>query len=81
MAMLSSFFLQRPAAPDGAGIRELARVRLVEEFLAEGYVLPEGAEGTVVLEHGKGEAFEVEFTTPFHAVVGVPADLLRPISP
>ena len=78
--MLSTFFLQNPTAPDGSAIRELARVRLVQEFWSEGYVLPEGAEGTVVLEHGQGEAFEVEFTTPFHAVVGVPADMLRLIS-
>ena len=75
--MLSSFFMQRPVAAEAKDIKLLGRVRLAEEFLSEGYLLPEGAEGTVVLEHGEGEAYEVEFTSPFHAVVGVPSALLR----
>lgn len=74
--MVSSFLTQ-PAPEGTTQIEELDRVRLLGETLAEGFLLPEGAKGTVVLKHGKGEAFEVEFTEPFHAVVGVPAASLQ----
>ena len=76
--MSSSFLLQQPGAGEATRIKELDRVTLTQEVVAEGYVLPEGAEGTAVLRHGRGEAFEVEFTTPYHAVVGIPSSLLRP---
>ena len=75
---MATGFLTQAVQPTVASIKEFDRVRLLTETLAEGYLLPEGAEGTVVLKHGRGEAFEVEFTTPFHAVVGVEAARLRP---
>ena len=74
----SSFPTRQPGETKAAQIKEYDRVRLAEEVLAEGHVLPKGAEGTVVLRHSRGEAFEVEFTTPFHSVVGVPSSLLLP---
>lgn len=41
--------------------------------LRDGRRLPEGARGAVVFVHGNGEAYEVEFAEPFHAVATVPA--------
>jgi len=41
--------------------------------LKDGRRLPEGARGAVVFVHGDGEAYEVEFLEPFHAVATVPA--------
>ncbi len=55
-------------------IRVLDRVRLTEDLTTEGVTLKTGAEGTAVFKHrpnSKGDAFEVEFSTPNHAVVGV----------
>jgi hypothetical protein len=64
------------SAPSVPGIKVFDCVRLNAEIQVEGHRLPVGAEGAVVFAHGQGEAFEVEFTSPFHAVVGVPARLL-----
>jgi len=57
---------------------ELSRVRLAKEFcLGEGKTLPVGTSGTVVGVWAQGEAYEVEFSKPFHAVLTVPAQQLR----
>ncbi len=60
-------------------IRVLDRVRLTEDLTTEGVTLKTGAEGTAVFKHRRnrhGDAFEVEFSTPIHAVVGVYASKL-----
>ncbi|MCJ2061275.1 DUF4926 domain-containing protein [Methylobacterium sp. J-088] len=44
--------------------------------LKDGRTLPEGARGAIVFVHGDGEAYEVEFIAPFHAVTTVPASSL-----
>ena len=65
-----------PAA-EPAGRRplpELSVVRLSADLaLDDGRTLPAGARGAVVLVHGAGEAYEVEFVTPFHVVATVTA--------
>lgn len=49
-------------------------VRLSGELmLDDGRMLPAGATGAVVFVHAAGEAYEVEFVTPFHAVATVMA--------
>lgn len=54
-------------------IRDLDIVALVEEIPTDG--LPAGQTGTVVMTHGNGEAFEVEFILrPHHSIV---ATILR----
>jgi hypothetical protein len=60
-------------------IRVLDRVRLTEDLTTEDVSLKRGAEGTAVFKHRpnrQGGAFEVEFFTPIHAVVGVYASKL-----
>ncbi len=49
-------------------IAELEIVRLREPVETDNGMMPSGAEGTVVYVHRNGEAFEVEFERPFHAV-------------
>ena len=56
---------------------ELDVVRLVADADLEGEALVAGSEGTVLLVHDAGAAYEVEFMSPRHAIVGVPADLLE----
>jgi len=79
--------IKKRAAPGPAGevaaisrpIHVLDRVRLTETVTAEGVSVPCGAEGTAVLKHrstGQDDAFEVEFTKPAHAVIGVHASKL-----
>ncbi|EIZ83119.1 hypothetical protein WYO_4228 [Methylobacterium sp. GXF4] len=48
--------------------------------LKDGRKLPVGARGAVVFVHGDGEAYEVEFVDPFHAVATVPAPSLSRVS-
>ncbi len=45
--------------------------------LLDGRILPRGATGAVVFVHGNGEAYEIEFVAPFHAVETVRASLLQ----
>ena len=53
---------------------EHCMVRLASHFdLGDGRTLPVGALGAVVFVHGNGEAYEVEFIEPFHAVATIPA--------
>lgn len=56
---------------------ELSRATLAQDLtVAEGH-LPAGATGTIVGVYRSGEAYEMEFTAPFHAVVTVRPDDLR----
>jgi hypothetical protein len=57
---------------------EHSMVALLSGFtLEDGRLLPPKAEGAVVGVWADGEAYEVEFDNPFHAVVTVPAAKLR----
>ncbi len=58
-------------------IRDHDRVRLLAPLTLEGRFIPEGATGSVVMTYEAGAAFEVEFTAPIHAVVGVPREHLQ----
>jgi hypothetical protein len=51
------------------GFSELSIVRLDRDFAVNGQVLPAGTAGTVVAVYADGAAYEVEFESPFHAVV------------
>ena len=53
-------------------------VALLSGFtLEDGRLLPPKAEGAVVGIWADGEAYEIEFEKPFHAVATVPAAKLR----
>lgn len=54
--------------PDST-VRELDVVRLLAEVKLDEGQLPAGALGTAVYRHRNGEAFEVEFILPFHALL------------
>ncbi len=55
-----------------SSIPELSRVALTAPQPAEdGRMLPEGSEGTIVGTWARGEAYEVEFTRPFAALITV----------
>ncbi len=78
-AGVSGFMVTGGAPARRRTIEVLDRVRLTEDLTAEGVVLRKGAEGTAVFKHRAnehGEAFEVEFSSPIHAVVGVQASKL-----
>ncbi|MCJ2096356.1 DUF4926 domain-containing protein [Methylobacterium sp. J-072] len=62
----------------GAAIRELSRVTLVDRHETEdGHILPAGSEGTIVGTWARGAAYEVEFTKPFAALVTLEPDQFR----
>ncbi|WP_342148913.1 DUF4926 domain-containing protein [Methylorubrum sp. SB2] len=62
------------AQPSRLPLAELSMVRLSGDLtLDDGRTLPAGATGAVVFVHAAGEAYEVEFITPFHAVATVTA--------
>ena len=52
---------------------ELSDVTLNHAVDFEGRILPAGASGTVVAAYASGQAYEVEFEKPFHAVVTLDA--------
>jgi hypothetical protein len=52
---------------------ELSTVRLTHDVDVKGRILPKGARGTVVAACSDGIGYEVEFETPFHAVVTLKA--------
>ena len=60
-------------------IPELSVVALRHSQECGGKVLPEGAEGAVVYAYGDGVGYEVEFEKPFHCVVTVERDDIRPV--
>lgn len=57
----------RRSAP--AHYAELSVVRLARDLDVEGETLKAGTRGTVVGVYADGAAYEVEFNTPFHAVL------------
>jgi hypothetical protein len=56
---------------------ELSLVSLALPVTAEGRVLPPGATGTVVHVYPDEQAYEVEFTSPFHTVATVEAASIK----
>ncbi|MES2023016.1 MAG: DUF4926 domain-containing protein [Pseudomonadota bacterium] len=69
----------KPVAKGGPGhtasaIQELDVVRLLAEVTLDEGRLPVGTLGTAVFRHQNGEAFEVEFMTPFHALLTLRAN-------
>lgn len=58
-------------------VRELDQIVLDEDVASETGRVPRGARGTVVLVWRDGEAFEVEFTSPFAALVMVGPNQIR----
>ncbi|GGE74811.1 type I restriction endonuclease [Sphingomonas prati] len=61
--------LLRDRAPETGGISDLSRVRLRVPKRAGEQDIPAGSTGTVVYVYKKSLAYEVEFSSPFHAVV------------
>lgn len=49
-------------------IHEIDRVALLGEISTTEGVMPVGTVGTVVYRYNNGEAYEVEFTKPFHLI-------------
>jgi hypothetical protein len=63
-------------------LKELDRIVLTAPLASEG--LERGDVGTIVMVHGSGEAFEVEFMTldgETAAVATVESDHVRPVGP
>jgi hypothetical protein len=72
-----STFYARTLSHAGA-IRELSRIALtIPQKAEDGRVLPVGSEGTIVGTWARGEAYEVEFTRPFAALVTVEPSQFR----
>lgn len=67
----------RPAVKQRPAIEELSRVALAVAVRTEDGELPAGATGTVVGVYRQGEAYEIEFTQPFHTVATVMPDAIR----
>lgn len=66
-----------PSVKQDEPIEELTRVALQIAVETEDGVLPAGAKGTVVGVYGRGKAYEVEFTSPFHTVATVMPDAIK----
>jgi len=60
-------------------IPELSLVALRQSRECDGRVLPEGATGAVVFAYRDGVGYEVEFDEPFHCVVSLTRDEIRPV--
>lgn len=60
-------------------LEELDRVSTTAPVETDGGILPAAASGTVVAVWGKGEAYEVEFTRPFRALVTLQASQVRAV--
>ena len=54
-------------------------VALTHARECKGKVLPEGAKGAVVFEYRDGAGYEVEFDEPFHCILTVERDDIRPV--
>ena len=57
------------ATPEDA-LPELSMVRAVTDIREGETLIPKGAIGAIVLVYPEKNAYQVEFVTPFHAVVG-----------
>lgn len=60
-------------------IPELSVVALTHALPMGDRILPEGATGAVVFAYRDGLGYEVEFDEPFHCVVTVERDDIRPV--
>ena len=61
-------------------IPELSVVALTHPVkAADNRVLPQGATGTVIFAYRDGAGYAVEFEEPFHSVVTVERDDIRPL--
>jgi hypothetical protein len=67
-----------PTAERPLSIADLSVVSLRHDQECDGRVLPEGATGAVVYTYDDGAGYEVEFEKPFHCVVTVARDDIRP---
>ncbi len=65
---------RRDLGHSGIPIEELDIVRLLAEVTLDEGRLPIGTLGTAVYRHQNGEAFEVEFLAPFHALLTLRAN-------
>lgn len=75
MSHMSTTFVLTPDIP--SAIRELDTARLLVPVTADdGREVPAGSVGTVVGVWNQGEAYEVEFVTPFEALATVAAGQL-----
>ncbi|CAN5399269.1 hypothetical protein BH10PSE15_BH10PSE15_09930 [soil metagenome] len=66
--------LQTREGDSSAPIQELDVVRLLAEVKMDEGHLPIGTIGTAVYRYRDGEAFEVEFSAPFHALLTLRAN-------
>lgn len=66
--------LRTPKGDSGVPIQELDMVRLLAEVKMDEGHLPIGTLGTAVYRYRDGEAFEVEFSAPFHALLTLRAN-------
>lgn len=60
-------------------IPELGLVALRQPREHDGGILPEESTGTVVFVYRDGVGYEVEFEEPFHCVVTLARDEIRPV--
>ena len=75
----SDEWTRRPSKRAMSGIQELDRVRLLADVKTGDGVLPLGSTGTAVYRYRDGEAFEVEFTIPFNALLTLRTREIEPI--
>jgi hypothetical protein len=62
-----------------SSIPELSMVALTHPHECEGRTLPEGATGAVVFAYRDGVGYDIEFAEPFHCIVTVERDDIRPV--
>ena len=68
-----SVSLSHSSDTPASGFTELSVVRLVHPVKEGRRTLPAGAAGTVVHAYSDGVGYEVEFSSPFHAIVTLEA--------
>jgi uncharacterized protein DUF4926 len=68
-----------PIAERDRSIPELSVVALAHALPCGDKMLPEGTTGAIVFAYRDGVGYEVEFDEPFHCVVTVERDDIRPI--
>lgn len=74
-----SYLYRQPAVapPIGGGLHELSMVTLrVAATTFDGETVPAGREGTIVMVHGDGDAFDVEFTSPSGVASVIAGDIV-----
>lgn len=68
-----------PTAERERSIPELSIVALAHALAYGGRVLPEGTKGEVVFAYRDGIGYEVEIDQPFHCVITVERNDIRPV--